>query len=155
MNRYQQGPGRGSPQSPQAGDPRGAGRGPGGPAGLIAEDARKIVGGDAALLVERARSVAANLKDEASRTQLRRLYGEVKRIEMLWRGPREGEAQRRVLLLKPRLAYQVARHNKLRSLQRTIEPVIDAVEGDRQRFQRFVEFFEAIVAYARQEDRHA
>jgi CRISPR-associated protein Csm2 len=112
------------------------------------------VEGDAELLVERARSVAQGLKDETSRTQLRRLYGEVKRIEMLWRSAREAdakekEAQRRVLLLKPRLAYQVARQGRLRGLQRTIEPVIDAVEGDRQRFQRFVEFFEAIVAYAR------
>jgi len=105
-------------------------------------------------LVERAKNVAQELRDEASRTQLRRLYGEVKRIEMLWRGAgqsgeKDTEAQRRVLLLKPRLAYQVARQSKLQGLQRTIEPVIDAVGADKARFQRFVEFFEAIVAYAR------
>lgn len=154
MNRYQQGPGRGSPQGPQARNPQGDPRRPEGPPALSPDDARKIVEGDAELLVKRAKSVADHLKDETSRTQLRRLYGEVKRIEMLWRSAREAdakekEAQRRVLLLKPRLAYQVARQGKLRRLQGTIEPVIDAVGSDRQRFQRFVEFFEAIVAYAR------
>lgn len=152
MNRYQQGRGGGPPHRGQRGDP--PGRADPAPGGLSAEDARKIVEGDAELLVKRAESVAQGLKDETSRTQLRRLYGEVKRIEMLWRSAREAdakekEAQRRVLLLKPRLAYQVARQSRLRGLQRTIEPVIDAVGGDRQRFQRFVEFFEAIVAYAR------
>jgi len=124
------------------------------PGGLSPEDARKIVEGDAEFMVTQARKVAAGLRDEASRTQLRRLYGEVKRIEMLWRGAKPGEdketeAQRRVVLLKPRLAYQVARQQKLRPVQLTLEPVIDAVKGDRSRFQRFVEFFEAIVAYAR------
>ncbi len=149
---------------PQSRDPGAAGRRPpadpraaaGGREGLSPDDARKIVEGDAELLVKRAQAVAGELRDETSRTQLRRLYGEVKRIEMLWRSAKEGdaketEAQRRVLLLKPRLAYQVARQKKsgLPSLRNTIEPVIDAVQGDRQRFQRFVEFFEAIVAYAR------
>jgi CRISPR-associated protein Csm2 len=93
--------------------------------------------------------VAGNLKGEASRSQLRRLYGEVKRIEMMWRGGKANEAQRRVVLLKPRLAYQVARQRELEGLRATLEPAIDAVGPDRERFQRFVEFFEAIVAYAR------
>ena len=152
MNTYPQGRGGGSPRGARRGDPPGGGDRE--TQGITAEDAGKIVEGNAELLVERARSVAQGLRDEASRTQLRRLYGEVKRIEMLWRsageaGAREKEAQRRVLLLKPRLAYQVARQSKLSRLQRTLEPVIDEVRGDRQRFQRFVEFFEAIVAYAR------
>ncbi len=151
MNRYPQSRDPGAARPRPGPDPGGAA---GGREGLSPDDARKIVEGDAELLVKRAQAVAGGLKDETSRTQLRRLYGEVKRIEMLWRSAKEGdaketEAQRRVLLLKPRLAYQVARQNRLRSLQNTIEPVIDAVQGDRQRFQRFVEFFEAIVAYAR------
>lgn len=144
MTSFQPGPGRGQ-----------AGRNPGQPpsaaatAGLSPEDARKIVEGDVKLLIGRARQAAQGLRDEASRTQLRRLYGETKRIEMLWQGGKADEAGRRLLLLKPRLHYQVARQSKLRALRSTIEPVIDAVGGDRSRFQRFVEFFEAIVAYAR------
>jgi CRISPR-associated protein Csm2 len=149
MNRYPQRQGDRGPGQGRGREPRGAS----GPA-LSPDDARRIVEGDAKLLVERAKNVAQELRDEASRTQLRRLYGEVKRIEMLWRGAgqsgeKDTEAQRRVLLLKPRLAYQVARQSKLQGLQRTIEPVIDAVGADKARFQRFVEFFEAIVAYAR------
>lgn len=144
MTSFQPGPGRGQ-----------AGRNPGRPpsaavtADLTPDDARKIVEGDVKLLVDRARQAAQKLRDEASRTQLRRLYGEVKRIEMLWQGGKEDEAGRRLLLLKPRLYYQAARQSKLKALRQTIEPVIDAVGGDRRRFQRFVEFFEAIVAYAR------
>lgn len=141
---------------PQGSGPRGQGPGAGAsrPPALGRDEARKIVEGDAKLLVDRARSIAADLRDETSRTQIRRLYGEVKRIEMMWRGGKQGdakdlEAQRRVLLLKPRLAYQVARQRKLQGLRETLEPVIDEVGGDRDRFQRFVEFFEAIVAYAR------
>lgn len=149
MNRYAQSQGDRGPGQGRGRDQQGAGRPP-----LSPEDARRIVEGDAKLLVDRAHEVAQGLRDDTSRTQLRRLYGEVKRIEMLWRGAaqsgeKEKEAQRRVLLLKPRLAYQVARQSRLRGLQRTIEPVIDAVGADRARFQRFVEFFEAIVAYAR------
>lgn len=151
MNRYPRQGGGPPSQGPRRGQ---QGSSPGPPPELTPEDARKIVEGDADLLVKRAQSVAAGLKDDASRTQLRRLYGEVKRIEMLWRAAGQGdekekEAQRRVLLLKPRLAYQVARQSKLKNLKSTIEPVIDAVRGDRTRFQHFVEFFEAIVAYAR------
>lgn len=144
MTSFQPGPGRG-----QAG--RNPGRLPSAAvtADLTPDDARKIVEGDVKLLVDRARQAAQKLRDEASRTQLRRLYGEVKRIEMLWQGGKEDEAGRRLLLLKPRLYYQAARQSKLQALRQTIEPVIDAVGGDRRRFQRFVEFFEAIVAYAR------
>ncbi len=118
--------------------------------GLSPQDARKIVDGDVEFLIQQAQQAAGGLRDEASRTQLRRLYGEVKRIEMLWRqGEKGDEARRRLLLLKPRLHYQVSRQPKLSALRRTLEPVIDAVGGDRSRFQHFVEFFEAIVAYAR------
>lgn len=145
MTSFQPGPGRG-----QAG--RNPGRSPSTApaAGLSPDDARKIiVERDVKLLVDRAQQAAQELRDEASRTQLRRLYGEVKRIEMLWQGGKADEAGRRLLLLKPRLYYQVARQKKLGALRDTIEPAIDAVGGDRGRFQRFVEFFEAIVAYAR------
>lgn len=116
---------------------------------LSPDDARRIVDGDTDLLIKRAQEVSQGLRDETSRTQIRRLYGEVKRIEMMWRGQGEGEAASRLLLLKPRLAYQVARQQKLKQLRDTLEPVIDQVGRDREKFQHFVEFFEAIVAYAR------
>ncbi len=119
------------------------------PPPITGEEARRIVEGDAKLLVSKAQEVSQQLQmDEASRTQVRRLFGEVKRIEMMW--PMVGEeASRRLILLKPRLAYQVARKRELRRLQQALEPLIDQVGSDKNRFQRFLEFFEAIVAYSR------
>lgn len=127
--------------------PRDREQGP--PKPLTDEEAERIVQGDAKLLVAKAQSIAQQLRDEASRTQIRRLYGEVKRIEMMWTGTDQGDASHRLLLLKPRLAYQVARNRRLGQLRDALEPVIDCVGTDRPRFQRFLEFFEAIVAYAR------
>ena len=143
MTRFPTRPGSGRPRPAVQGNPGG------GDAGLSPEEARRILEGDTQLLVSRAQDVAAGLRDEMSRTQLRRLYGEVKRIEMLWQGGQAEQARHRFLLLKPRLHYQMARQPRLRGLQRTLEPAIDAVGGERARFQRFVDFFEAIVAYAR------
>lgn len=133
MSRFQQ-----RPSSPQNSTP------------LTGEEARRIiVEGDAELLVRKAKEVSQVLqKDEASRTQVRRLFGEVKRIEMMWPMAEE-EASRRLILLKPRLAYQVARRRELERLKRALEPLIDQVGADWNRFQRFLEFFEAVVAYSR------
>lgn len=119
------------------------------PPPLTEEEARRIVEGDVGLLVSKAQEVSGALRmDEASRTQVRRLFGEVKRIEMMW--PMVGEeASRRLILLKPRLAYQVARKPQLQRLKQALEPLIDQVGANKNRFQRFLEFFEAVVAYSR------
>ena len=58
-------------------------------------------------------------------------------------------AARRVRLFGPRLAYQVNRDNNLRDIQASFTPLLHEVGADRSRFQRFVEFFEAVVAYMR------
>ena len=54
---------------------------------------------------------------------------------------------RELLLLKPKLAYQAAREEKVKPLADVLEVAIDQVDGRRERFQRFVELFEAILAY--------
>lgn len=109
-----------------------------------------IVQGDVELLVSRARELAQN--SPATRTSVRRLYGEARRIEMLWQDEqRADQARRRAVLFKPRLAYQASRgEGKLREIERAFQPLLDATQGDRQRFQRFLEFFEALVAYMRE-----
>lgn len=126
--------------------------GPNSPTTVTADDARKIiVDGDAEVLVKKAQEVARLIKgSNATATQLRRLFGEVRRIEMKWSEERP-EANRRFTLLKPRLAYQVARESSLRSLQANLLHLMDAVEADRERFQRFAEFLEAVVAYSKAE----
>lgn len=60
---------------------------------------------------------------------------------------------RTLMLLKPRLAYQAERDRENRKgegskrLAQVLIPAIDLVGRDRRRFTRFVEFFEAILAY--------
>ena len=58
-----------------------------------------------------------------------------------------GARVRELLLLKPKLAYQAAREPKVKPLADVLDVAIDQVEGQRERFQRLVELFEAILAY--------
>lgn len=133
--------------------------------GLISPDeARKIVrDGDAELLVSKAREAAREAEREnVTQTSVRRLFGEARRIELLWsqaevldRSPERTEeaqevrrlAARRAILFRPRLQYQVARSQALHVVQSTLGPLLDEVRGDRKAYGHFVEFFEAFVAY--------
>jgi CRISPR-associated protein Csm2 len=80
-------------------------------------------------------------------SQIRNVYGLVKRMEM--RGFDAGE----FVLLKPKLAYAAARANKpgARLLRDVLSWAIDEVDEDEQKFARFVDFFEAILAYHKAE----
>ena len=87
--------------------------------------------------------------------QIRNIFGEVRRIEMSWPpGTTNPAAESALILLKPKLAYQAQRdaeknkrNQPVRVLEGILAPAIDMVQGDRARFQRFVDFFEAILAY--------
>ncbi|WP_448594328.1 type III-A CRISPR-associated protein Csm2 [Thermoflexus hugenholtzii] len=89
--------------------------------------------------------------------QLRNLFGEIRRIEKEWQqqqgrsGQLDPTTWRRLQLLKPRMAYQAARlrSDAMRPLIEALERAIDRIERDPERFRRFVDFFEAIVAYHR------
>ncbi|SNB74702.1 type III-A CRISPR-associated protein Csm2 [Thermoflexus hugenholtzii] len=91
--------------------------------------------------------------------QLRNLFGEIRRIEKEWQ-QRQGQGDkldpttwRRLQLLKPRMAHQAARlqdrGHAMQPLIEVMERAIDRIEQDPERFRRFVDFFEAIVAYHR------
>lgn len=96
-------------------------------------------------------------------SQIRGIFGTVRRIELDWpsigstsstsHSSRVQHAQRELMLLKPRLAYQAERERRrgagVIELSHILIPAIDAVGKDRQRFQNFVDFFEAILAYHR------
>lgn len=121
---------------------------------LSQEDYRKIVvEGDARVLTERAEAIGSNLARQLSTSQIRNVFGTVRQIEMDW-GPRATEANRRraarqLVLLKPKLAYQAGRERGrgVQELAEALTPAIDLVGEDRGRFQHFVDFFEAILAY--------
>lgn len=111
--------------------------------------------------MQAAEQLGRELADGRLKTsQIRNVFGAVRRIEMSW--PRTGaDEQRRddafheLLLLKPKLAYQAARNQSenggraVKMLEQNLRPLIDGVGKDRERFQRFVDFFEATLAYHR------
>jgi CRISPR-associated protein Csm2 len=120
------------------------------------EDFRAIIAdGDPQLLVawaERVGEELANIKLTTS--QIRNVFGTVRQIEMNWdRDPRE--AYRQAVLLKPKMAYFAKRERGMDQLERALSPALDLLaeaQPDDQRkvrFQRFVQFFEAILAYHR------
>lgn len=104
------------------------------------------------MLVEWAEKLGTILKSlQLTTAQIRNIFGTVRQIEMSWT-PKdtEGErrdAMRRLLLLKPRLAYQSKRVEAVKWLEKVLAAAIDNVDFSRGNFQRFVDFFEAILAY--------
>jgi CRISPR-associated protein Csm2 len=122
--------------------------------GISPEECRRIVvEGDAQLLTEKAETIGTSLARQLTTSQIRNVFGTVRQIEMNW-GPRATEQQRRnatrqLILLKPKLAYQAKRERGrgVQELADVLIPAIDQVGDDRERFQNFMDFFEAILAY--------
>jgi CRISPR-associated protein Csm2 len=114
---------------------------------------RIIVRGDAQHLTALAGQIGTSLARQLTTSQIRNVFGTVRQIEMNW-GPRATEQQRKhaarqLILLKPKLAYQAKRERGtgVQELANVLTPAIDLVGEDRDRFQNFVDFFEAILAY--------
>lgn len=105
-------------------------------------------------LVNLAKSTAERLvKDGLTRAQIRNIFTEVRRIEALWEINQE-EALRRLNMLKPKMDYQTARSKEVAHLRDILGQAIDQVnsgQGEQRNeyFQRFMELFEAILAYHR------
>lgn len=105
-------------------------------------------------LVRFAEQTAETLvKQNLTRSQIRTIFTEVRQIEAIW-DKRKREAIRRLSMLKPKLAYQAARSSTVNQLRDVLSDAIDEVlqaPSDKQddRFTRFVELFEAILAYHR------
>jgi CRISPR-associated protein Csm2 len=105
----------------------------------------QIMAGDAHTLVEVAERLGQDFANGLSTSQIRNVFGEVKRLQM--KGFDEQTA-RELILLKPKLAYQAGRHGgKVKELAHVLSKAIDQVGSDAQRFEHFVDFFEAILAY--------
>ena len=91
------------------------------------------------------------VKNNLTRSQIRTIFTEVRQIEALWPGQ---EAVRRLTMLKPKLAYQAARSGPVSHLRDVLTEAIDLVvkapvDKQNECFQRFVDLFEAILAYHR------
>ena len=123
-------------------------------------DVSKIMVNDpsGAELVTFARQTAKTLVgNNLTRSQIRGIFTEVRKIDALWEGPRQDDAMRRLNMLKPKLDYQTSRSESVRVLRDVLSASIDEVNKaadvkDRSaRFHRFMELFEAILAYHRAE----
>ncbi|HET89226.1 MAG TPA: type III-A CRISPR-associated protein Csm2 [Chloroflexi bacterium] len=117
-------------------------------------DLRKIiVDGDAELLVKQADALGERLARPLSTSQIRNIFGTVRRIEMNWPEDASEEqarkAHRELVLLRPKMAYQAERERGrgVKELTDVLSEAIELVGADRQRFQNFVDFFEAVLAY--------
>ena len=132
--------------------------------GPSAVDIHKIiVDGDIYSLIDWADKVGRALANQRlSTSQIRNVFGAVRQIQLRWdkaHSPTERQAFRDAMLLLPKLGYYAERDKRARgsgttgmeTLQRVLEPALrlvgDGGEPQWERYERFVEFFEAIVAY--------
>ena len=100
------------------------------------------------LLVDQAEEIGKTLSGSLTKSQIRNIFGTVRQIEMNWAGEQQKAASyRQLLMLKPKLNYQAARTREVKPLADVLDRAIDYVGDDRVRFGRFVDFFEAILAY--------
>jgi CRISPR type III-A-associated protein Csm2 len=155
------GPNRGGGSREGGGRPGGGERGDRGPGGKPGEgrpsggagdrrfdtpeiDFDKLMA-DSLYLDNQAHAIVSRIRDmdSATRTQLRRLYSAVRRAV---RAP-EAERQHEFVMLRARLAYTIARHS-LRSLDQIERLLLQVTRKNELRgYERFRDFFEAIVAY--------
>ncbi len=113
-----------------------------------AEVKRIVREADYEALTRRAKEWGRELNRQSLRmAQIRRIFGEVKRIEMRWEPVR-------LRMLRPKLAYVAARAGEGGStLQRILDPAIEAVfevqdeSRQLQRFRVMADLFEAVLAH--------
>jgi CRISPR-associated protein Csm2 len=110
---------------------------------------------DAQTLVTEAGRFGRELADKRlTKAQIRNIFGTVRQIEASWQSAEDSAVSlRQLLLLKPKLAYQAARSQPVGPLRDVLADAIDTVaeakdpEKQLERFGRFVDLFEAILAY--------
>lgn len=124
---------------------------------IDSEILRQIIqAGDAEALVKSAEPFARALVSGGLKSsQLRNIFGEARKIQAKWR-PDSESYRNDLILLKPKLAYQAARFRTRQSdpltpltsvLSDAIDLAIQDRAKERDRFQNFMNLFEAVVAY--------
>jgi CRISPR-associated protein Csm2 len=120
---------------------------------FTAEQVQRAIREGGRALVELAERVGRQARNQGLTTnQIRNIFGLVKRIEMEMR--KGSDWQHELAMLKPKMAYAAARakdKNKkdtgAETLARVLSLAIDEVGSDDSKFARFVDLFEAILAY--------
>lgn len=131
--------------------------------GISSQTLRQIIVEDEAqVLVKNAETIGSKLGRDLTTNQIRAIFGTVRQIEMNWdeaaSDEKQQQARRDLVLLKPKMAYRASKDGYkgkgLQALAPVLSEAIDLVMDEkasageqRQRFSRFAEFFEAILAY--------
>ena len=103
----------------------------------------KIITEGGEVLVSAADKLGESLARNLTTSQIRNIYGAVKKMQM-----KEFDAHK-FAMLKPKLAYAAkrARSQGADRLKDELTAAINVVGSDAEKFPRFVDFFEAILAY--------
>lgn len=116
--------------------------------------AQIITQGDPEALVTWAEKIGSAIARQVTSSQIRNIFGTARQIQMRW--PTDAaSAYRDAVLLRPKLGYYAKRERGqgMANLERILSPALEemsrakTLEERRERFNRFVDFFEAIVAY--------
>jgi len=98
-------------------------------------------------LIENAKKLGKKLKDnEMTTSNIRKLYSEAKKInpdvDTNW--------PYKVNMLKARFAYAAGKNpKKVKDFQKVAEKALESIGNDPLKYYRFLDFFEAVVAYHR------
>lgn len=115
----------------------------------------KVIEEGGNILVNTAEQLGKDISDKykgVTTSQIRKVFSAVKKIQMKIQMGEEFQ-QNELILLKPKLAYVAARAPKARvsktiKLKNALTEAINMVD-DKTKFQNFVSFFEAVLAYHR------
>jgi CRISPR-associated protein Csm2 len=105
----------------------------------VKRDLDSILNGDIEKLVNNAEKLGIHLgKEKMTTSQIRNIYSDVKQMQKF--KPYE------LNLLRPKMAYAAKRNRETKDLQEVLDFAIRKID-DENKFEKFKDFFEAIVAY--------
>jgi len=114
---------------------------------------RIIAQGDPETLVVWAEKIGEALAKQVATSQIRNVFGTARQIQLRWDNDPDG-AYRDAVLLRPKLSYFAKREGRgMEDLRQVLTPALEIMsqtpqpEERKARFNRFMDFFEAIVAY--------
>lgn len=108
----------------------------------------KLVSWNAKTYVKDAKDIARNLAGISTdlNTQLRKIFDTLRKKQFEFKAGKQTFSKDEIYILKPRLAYTVARNYKLKPVFDYLDKVIDKI-GSEDDFDKVVKFMESIIAY--------
>jgi CRISPR-associated protein Csm2 len=118
---------------------------------------RIIAQGEPETLVKWAEDIGKAIARQVTSSQLRNVFGTARQIQLRWSDEPKAaqDAYRDAVLIRPKLGYYAKRERGrgMEDLRKILVPALEVMsQGEnmderKKRFDHFVDFFEAIVAY--------